>query len=55
MRVLGRKGKSERAVLQGEFWTESIKESFSATERGGISIEVAFSLAEKGLLACCYF
>ena len=28
--------------------TESVKESFSATEEREISIEIAFSLAEKG-------
>lgn len=28
--------------------TESVKESFSATEEEEISIEIAFSLAEKG-------
>ena len=38
----------ERRLLHEEFLTESVKESFSATEEGRISIEVAFSLAEKG-------
>ena len=38
----------ERRLVQEGFLTESVKESFSATEEWGISIEVAFSLAEKG-------
>ena len=38
----------ERRRGHEEFLTESVKESFSATEEGEISIEIAFSLAEKG-------
>ena len=34
--------------LQEEFLTESVKESFGATEEGGISMEIALSFSREG-------